>query len=170
MAKRFNDTKKRDPYRNFNFKIELGAGVVVAACKKMSGLTASVEAVKFRAGDDPSTVDQVMPGRVSYEPVTLEAGVTDNEDFKKWANALIANLADTGRTPDPSFRRDVIINVYDVENDKNNPAKKFTLHNAWVSKFTALSDLAADANDVLIETIEIQHEGFTEERTTRTRV
>ena len=38
--------------------------------------------------------------------------------------------------------------------------KKFVLHRAWVSKYTAMSELAAEANEVLIETLEIQHEGF----------
>ena len=55
--------------------------------------------------------------------------------------------------------REVEILVYDI--DRGEPIKKFTLHNAWVSKFTALSDLAGDANEVLIETLELQHEGFT---------
>ena len=37
---RFSDPKKRDPYRNFNFRIWIG-GKEVAACHKMSQLSAS---------------------------------------------------------------------------------------------------------------------------------
>jgi hypothetical protein len=32
-----------------------------------------------------------------------------------------------------------------------------------VSKYTAMSDLAGDGNDVLIETLQVTHEGFTRE-------
>jgi phage tail-like protein len=160
---RFPGTEKRDPYRNFNFRIFLG-GVEVAACRKVSGLTASVEVVKFRAGSSRSSVDEVSPGRVTYEAITLEAGVTNDTAFKDWASTLILHEGSpTLRIAETGFRRDVEIRVYDIDNDVARPVKKFTVFKAWVSKFTALSELAADANEVLISTLEIQHEGFTEE-------
>lgn len=160
---RFAGTNKRDPFRNFNFRILLG-GIEVAACRKVSGLTASVEVVKFRAGNSKSTVDEALPGRVMYEAITLEAGLTNDTAFKDWANTLIHHEAKPSpRSTDPDFRRDIEIHVCDIDNDESRPVKKFTVYKAWVSKFTALSELAADANEVLIETIEIQHEGFNEE-------
>jgi phage tail-like protein len=159
---RFTSTDKRDPYRNFNFRIFLG-GVEVAACRKVSGLTASVEVVKFRAGRNQSTVDELLPGRVTYEAITLESGITNDAAFKDWANSLIHHEGSKyGRKAEPGFRRDIEIHVYDIDNNHKRPVKKFSVSKAWVSKFTALSELAADANEVLIETIEIQHEGFTE--------
>lgn len=163
LARFSGSSKKHDPFRNFNFRILLG-GVEVAACRKVSGLTASVEVVKFRAGNSQSTVDEMLPGRVSYEAITLESGITNDAAFKDWANALVHHAhSKERRKTDPNFRRDVIIHVYDIDNDHAAPVKKFTVHDAWISKFTALSELAADANEVLIETIEMQHQGFTEE-------
>jgi phage tail-like protein len=160
---RYVDTKKRDPFRNFNFRILLG-GVEVAACRKVSGLTASVEVVKFRAGSNRSSNDELLPGRVAYEAITMEAGLTNDKAFKDWASALVRHGASKkGRDAEPGFRREIQILVYDIDNDISRPVKKFTVHQAWVSKFTALSELAADANETLIETIEIQNEGFTEE-------
>jgi phage tail-like protein len=165
-AARFVNTQQRDPFRNFNFRILLGnKEKEVAACRKMSGLTASVEVVKFRAGSNRSTNDEMLPGRVSFEAITLEAGVTNDKAFKEWANALIHHGASrSARQAEPDFRQDIQILVYDIDNNPKRPVKKFTVHQAWVSKFTALSELAADANEVLIETIEIQNEGFTEEK------
>lgn len=156
---RFVDPKKRDPYRNFNFRIVLG-GIEVAACRKMSGLTGTVDVVKFRAGNNQATNEEMSPGRTHYEPVTLEAGLTQDAEFERWALQLIRHEQTTGvnRVTDPDFRREVEIFVYDIDN--NRPVKKFVLHKAWVSKYTAMSELAAEANEVLIETIEIQHEGF----------
>lgn len=159
---RFNGaTEKRDPLRGFNFKVFLGDREV-AACNKVSGLTASVEVVKFRAGNSQSTADELLPGRVMFEPITLESGITADTAFKDWANALVHHSGTpTPRAADPEFRRTVRIQVFDIDNQ--NPVKNFTVHRAWVSKFVALPELAADANETMIERIEIQHEGFTEE-------
>lgn len=158
---RFVDPKKRDPYRNFNFRIVLG-GIEVAACRKMSGLTGTVDVVKFRAGSNLHSNEEVSPGRVHYEPVTLEQGLTTSPEFEQWATQLIRHEQTPGlRSPDPDFRREVEIFVYDIDYNLTAPVKKFILHKAWVSKFTALSELAAEANEILIATIEFQHEGFT---------
>jgi phage tail-like protein len=156
---RFVDPKKRDPYRNFNFRIVMG-GIEVAACRKMSGLTGSIDVVKFRAGNNRASNEELSPGRAHYEPVTLEAGLTTDREFERWALQLIRHdqITDPPRVSDPDFRREVEIFVYDIDN--NRPVKKFVLHRAWVSKYTAMSELAAEANEVLIETLEIQHEGF----------
>jgi phage tail-like protein len=157
---RFVDPKKRDPYRNFNFRIVMG-GIEVAACRKMSGLTGTVDVVKFRAGTNRASNEELSPGRTHYEPVTLEAGLTTDVEFEKWALQLIRHDQsdkDVARVSDPDFRREVEIFVYDIDNQR--PVKKFVLHRAWVSKYTAMSELAAEANEVMIETIEIQHEGF----------
>ena len=157
---RFVDRKKRDPFRGFNFRIVLG-GVEVAACRKMSGLTGTVDVVKFRAGNNKASNEELSPGRTHYEPVTLEAGLTTDPEFEKWALQLIRHDQTKDAIPrvsDPNFRREVEIFVYDIDN--NRPVKKFILHRAWVSKYTAMSELAAEANEVLIETIEMQHEGF----------
>lgn len=158
---RYTDVTKRDPYRNFNFQITI-AGVVVAACKKMSKLAASVDVVKFRAGNTAWATTELSPGRVSYEPVTLESGLTQDKTFHAWATALMRNeRAPTDRQPEPFFRKDVTIEVYDI--DHITVVRKFTLINAWVSKYTAISDLVGDANDVLIESIQIENEGFVSE-------
>jgi phage tail-like protein len=156
---RFVDPKKRDPFRNFNFRIVLG-GIEVAACRKMSGLTGSVDVVKFRAGNNLASNEELSPGRTHYEPVTLEAGLTNDKEFERWALQTIRHdqITDPPRVSDPDFRREVEIFLYDLDN--NRPVKKFVLHRAWVSKYTATSEYAAEANEIAIETLEIQHEGF----------
>ncbi|WP_437942639.1 phage tail protein [Sorangium sp. So ce341] len=160
---RFADTTKRDPYRNFNFKILID-NQVVAACKKMSKLSASVDVVKFRSGNSSSAVTELMPGRVSYDPVTLEAGLTNDKTFETWATMLMRNEATPGdRVTDPNFRKDIQIQVLDLDN--KTVVRKYTLYRAWCSKFTAVSDLVGDANEVIIESIQIEHEGFKREDT-----
>src|SRR4029453_12157963 len=154
---RFVDNRKRDPFRNFNFRIVMG-GVEVAACRKVSGLTGTVDVVKFRAGNNKTSNEELSPGRTHYEPVTLEAGLNTDPQFEKWGTLLLSKDSNPARVADPAFRREVEIFLYDIDN--NRPVKKFVLHRAWVSKYTAISEMAAEANEVAIETIEMQHEGF----------
>jgi phage tail-like protein len=154
---RFEEAGRRDPFRNFNFRIVMG-GVEVAACRKMSALDATVSSVKFRAGTDASTVDEMLPGRVEYQPVTFEAGVTNDATFEDWANQLVHLEERPNRVGEPDFRREVEVHVYDIDN--TTVVRKYVLHRAWVSKYTAMSDLAGDGNDVIVETLEVTHEGY----------
>lgn len=157
---RFQSSERRDPYRNFNFRIFMG-GVEVAACRKMSGLDVSVNAVKFRAGNSESSVDEVSPGRVEVSPVTFEAGITNDRTLENWANQLVRHshhAEDRTRLRENAFRKDVEIRVFDI--DGVTLVRKYMLYYAWPSKYTALSDLAGDGNDTLIETLELTHEGF----------
>jgi phage tail-like protein len=154
---RFSDAAKRDPYRNFNFRIKFG-DTVVAACRKVSALQASVNVTKFREGNSSTSIDEMLPGRTTHDPVTIESGVTDNREFELWARQLMDQESNPQRLPDPQFRRNVTIDVLDI--DRQTVVRSYVLHRAWVSKYTAMSDLAGDGNDVIIETLEITHEGF----------
>lgn len=155
---RFEESDRRDAYRNFNFRILLG-GVEVAACRKMSALDVTVNTVKFRAGNSLSTVYELLPGHTEYQPVTLESGLTNDRSFEDWANQLVHLAERPGRVLEPNFRREVEIHVYDIDN--TTLVRKYVLHRAWVSKYTAMSELAGEGQDVIVETLEITHEGFT---------
>jgi phage tail-like protein len=147
---------RRDPFRNFNFVVKFG-NIEVAACRKMSGLDATVHVVEFRAGNSKHSNVERSPGRVEYQAVTLESGKTNDLAFEEWANMLITHQARPIRATDPAFRRDVTIEVRDID---GTPALKYILYKAWVTKYTAFSDLAGDGNDTIIETLEITYEGF----------
>lgn len=154
---RFEETGRSDPFRNFNFKILLG-GVEVAACRKMSALEVTVHSAKFRSGTNPSTVAEMLPTLTEFQPVTLESGLTNDPAFEEWATQL-AHLPNRPDRPlEPNYRREVEIHVYDIDN--TTLVRKYVLHRAWVSKYTAMSELAGDGQDVIVETIEITHEGF----------
>lgn len=150
------DTEIRDVYRNFMYSIKFD-GKEVAACRKMSGLDATVNVVEFRAGNSGFTNVERSPGRVEYQAVTFEAGKTNSTHFEDWANALITHEQRSERKREVGFRRDVVIEVRDID---NTPVLKYKLFKAWVTKYTALSDLAGDGNDSIIETLEVTHEGF----------
>ncbi len=72
-----------DPYKNFRFKVLFG-GVVVAGVSKFSGFKRTIEPVQHREGGAPSTKN-VSPGLASFEPITIERGITHDDEFERWA-------------------------------------------------------------------------------------
>jgi phage tail-like protein len=99
-----------------------------------------------------------MPGGSSFEAVSLEQGLSHDQIFAEWANA-VNNVADGDAGMSlVNYRRDVVINVLNLQ---GTPAIAYRLRRAWVSEFQALPEFDANnMNTVGIQTITIQHEGF----------
>ena len=98
-----------------------------------------------------------------YEPITLERGISADPAFVAWMNRVNTYQA-VGMTRFEhfhDFRKDFQIEVYSLSNEK---VMVVTIYNAWPSKLILLPDLDANANEVAIETLELQNEGHTVER------
>ncbi len=144
-----------DPYRTFMFQVVID-GRPVAGLKKMSVLKKSTEAVKWRSAGDPAH-ERVMPGGTSYEPVTLEQGLTHDPVFENWAN-LVNNIQGNAAMSLLNYRKDIVINVLNLQGVI---AISYKLYRAWVSEFQALPEFdAGTMNAVGIQTITLQHEGW----------
>ncbi|MEM9292175.1 MAG: phage tail protein [Acidobacteriota bacterium] len=149
------NTHRHDPYRTFKFQVLID-GKPVAGLRKMGALKKSTEAVKWRTAGDPSH-ERVMPGGTSYEPVSLEQGLTHDPVFEEWAN-LVNNIQGDGGISLKRYRKDVVINVLNLQGQV---AITYKLLRAWVSEFQALPDLdAGSMNTVGIQTLTLQHEGW----------
>ena len=144
-----------DPYRTFMFQVVID-GKPVAGLKKMSVLKKSTEAVKWRSAGDP-THERVMPGGTSYEPITLEQGLTHDPVFENWAN-LVNNIQGNAAMSLVNYRKDIVLNVLNLQ---GTIAIAYEVKRAWVSEFQALPEFdAGTMNAVGIQTITIQHEGW----------
>lgn len=144
-----------DPYRTFMFQVIID-GKPVAGLKKMGMLKKSTEAIKWRSAGDPAH-ERVMPGGTSYEPVTLEQGLTHDPVFEEWAN-LVNNIKGSAAMSLLNYRKDIIVNVLNLQGEV---AISYMLYRAWVSEFQALPDLdAGTMNAVGIQSITLQHEGW----------
>jgi phage tail-like protein len=86
MAKFAVNSHRFDPYRNFKFKIKWD-GQYVAGLNKCGALKKTTESSDWREGGDPST-SRKIPGKTSYDAVSLEAGVTHDTAFEAWANLV----------------------------------------------------------------------------------
>jgi phage tail-like protein len=147
---------KYDPYRKFKFLVKWDGGYV-AGVSKISALTKHVDPVDWRTGGDPNNTAKV-PGLTKYEPITLERGLSADARFMDWMNKVNKYQA-AGGTSDESvhdFRKDLIIEMYNLANEK---VMSVTVFKAWPSKLT-VADFDAKANELAIEVLELQHEGW----------
>lgn len=143
-----------DPYKNYKFKVIMD-GKPVLGVSKVSALKRTTEVVKHREGGENST-DHKSPGRTSYESVTMERGITHDREFEKWANMVHPYSGDPGMDL-VNYKKDLIL---EVMNEKGQIAFRYFLFNCWVSEYTSIPDLDANANAVAIESLKIELEGW----------
>lgn len=163
MAEFTVNTHRFDPYKNFKFRV-VWDGRPVAGVSKVSALVRETEVVDYRVGGDPNTVRR-LPGRSRFEPVTLERGVTHDEEFERWAHKVWDLGGGSGAEVSlKDFRKDVVLELL---NEAGQVVKAWRLYRCWVSKYQALPELDANSNGVAIESITLQNEGW--ERDTAVR-
>ena len=150
------NTQRFDPYKNFKFRVKWD-GRYVAGVSKIGSLKRTTEVVKHREGGDPSS-SRKSPGKNEYEAIFLERGVTHDTEFEKWANKIWNYGSGLGAEVSlKDFRKDIIIEVY---NEAGQLAIAYKVYRCWVSEFTALPDLDANANAVAIQSIKLENEGW----------
>jgi phage tail-like protein len=143
-----------DPYKNFKFRVRWD-GKVVAGVSKVSALTRTTDVVEHREGGAPSS-PRKSPGLTTYEPITLERGVTHDDEFEQWAN-LVWSLGSGAVVSLKSFRKDIFI---DILNEAGELVIAYKVYRCWVSEYQALPDLDAHSSAVLIQHIKLEHEGW----------
>jgi phage tail-like protein len=150
------NTQRKDPYKNFKFKVKWD-GRYVAGVSKVSGLKRTTQVVSHREGGDPSTSHK-SPGRNEFDPITLERGVTHDTEFEKWANKVWNFGAGLGAEVSlKDFRKDIIIDLY---NEAGQWALSYKIYRCWVSEYHPLPDLDANANAIAIQMIKLENEGW----------
>src|SRR3954466_2505266 len=156
MAQFTVNARRFDPYKNFKFRLKWD-GRYVAGVSKCSSLKRTTELVEHREGGDPST-SRKSPGRIKFEAITIERGVTHDLEFERWANKLWNFGAGLGAESSlKDFRKDIIIELY---NEAGQLAKAWKVFRCWVSEYQAIPDLDANANAVAIQHIKLENEGW----------
>ncbi len=143
-----------DPYKNFKFQISWD-GKVVLGVSKVGALKRTTEVVKHRSGGENS-FDHKSPGRTTYDALSIERGLTHDPEFQKWASSVHSFAGDP--TMDlAGYKKELTLELL---NEKGMVAMRYFLHGCWVSEYTALPDLDANANAVAIESMKIELEGW----------
>jgi phage tail-like protein len=147
-------TNRFDPYRTFRFRVKWD-NQYVAGLTKMGALKRMTEMVEYREAGVNIT-SRKLPGKSSYQAVTLEAGVTYDTAFEDWANA-VNDFASHSITSLGEFRKNITLDVF---NEAGQKALSYNLYRCWVSEYQALPDLDAGANAVAITTVKLEFEWF----------
>lgn len=156
MAKFNVNTHRFDPYKNFKFRVKWD-GRYVAGVSKVGMLKRTTDVVEHREGGDPSTTRK-SPGPTKFEPITLERGLTHDQEFEQWANKIWNQGSGPGAEVSlKDFRKDIIIELL---NEAGQVAIAYRVYRCWVSEFQAQGDLDASSNAILIQTITLQNEGW----------
>lgn len=154
MAQFSVNTHRFDPYKNFKFKIKWD-NQYVAGLSKCSALKKTTEMVEWREGGDPAT-SRKLPGKTSYDAITLEQGITHDTTFEEWAN-LVNNFQGDAAMSLKNFRKDIIIDVFNLAGQR---IMSYNVSRCWVSEYQALPELDAGGNAVMIATVKLENEGW----------
>jgi phage tail-like protein len=162
MSKPFTVNVNRfDPYKSYRFLVFFGTSTTaVAAVSKVSSVKRSSDVVEYKEGGNAIILKGL--GRMKYEPITLERGVTQDTDFLDWADA--AQKLDQGAptTSLANLRREIRIQLL---NEEGQAVLQYLGHRCWVSEFQALPDLDAGTSAVAIEHIKLENEGWEKDLT-----
>jgi phage tail-like protein len=150
-----------DPYKTYKFRLIMDDKPVLGV-SKVGQLRRTTTVVPYRSGGENST-DHKSPGRTQYDGLTLERGITHDVEFEKWANLVHPYAGDVAMDL-VGYKKELIL---EVMNEKGHVALRYFLHGCWVSEFTAVPALDANANAVAVEMIKIELDGW--ERDTATQ-
>ena len=147
-----------DPYGRFKFQVILD-GRVVPGVSHVSTLRRRTEIVEYRSG---AFVNHFLkaPGITRFDPIELKRGVTHDTTFEDWAELAYHPHGDAAMSL-RNFRKDMLINLL---NQQGTVVLSYMVFRCWVREYAPLPDLDADASDVALETIVLEHEGFERDR------
>jgi phage tail-like protein len=137
---------RNDPLRNFRFRLEID-GIQQAGFSDVAIAETATDAVEYREGTDPMHLRK-LSGLTKYGNITLKSGMTDSMELHKWHAAIVAGQIASNR------KKVTIVVVDEAGADK----ARFVVSEAWPMKYHS-SDLNAKGNEVLIEQLELVHEG-----------
>lgn len=177
-----------DPLRNFRFlvnftvsgdgnpfsdKILSTSNSFIGGFTSVGGLSINTQSISYREGGMNTTLHQV-PGMTSFQPITLSRGaIFNNDEAITWMRGLFAAASGEGipNADGKTFRVNMEIYVLDhpvtgapllSANDiisEKAYKMKFNVYNAWITSLS-YSDLNAQDNQLLFESIQLVHEGL----------
>jgi phage tail-like protein len=145
------DSTKVYPLPKFHFQVTWGKGRM--GFTEICGLEFETEVIDYREGNNPKYNNSKQPGLTKYSNITMKRGVFlgDFDMYDWWLNTYYF-MEQT-----MPFRRDVTIQLL---SEVHQPIITWNLANAWPCK-VKYGSLNSEANDVLIESMELVHEGLT---------
>ena len=136
-----------NPYQEFRFRVEI-SGIALAGFSEVTIGEATIDVVEYREGTDPTHIRK-LSGLTRYANITLRRGMTATLDLFHWFHAVSTLGADANR-------RSVTIFVQD---DAGVDVLELKVERAWPARYH-IGELDARRSAVLIEAVELAHEGY----------
>lgn len=166
----------RDPLHNYQFRVGLldgaggeGGAEYVAGVQKVSGLNVSIAAAEAWSGGN-NLQRYANPDKANWDPITLEQGLALSSTLEDWAQAALEFLGNGRKPVGGPLKRNCFIDVWDPHLYRRGQGgaalsepgrvRRYFIFNAWISRFHALPQLDAMANEVALLSVELIHEGW----------
>lgn len=128
-----------DPYRAFNFKMEV-QGVTEGHFTEVTGLEARVVPITYREAGNSQVVHYV-PGRTEFGAITFRYGLTKSRELYDWFMSGVKGKIQRKN-----------ISVVLLDSDGTTEVLRWNLVNAWVTEWRG-AVLDAQSHEVAIETL-----------------
>jgi phage tail-like protein len=147
-------TTRKDPLPAFCFKVSIdivggGDEPATAFFKSVSGLSFETEVIDVASGGVNDTQFRLV-GRMKWKNLVLKQGFTKDSQLLKWQKAWATR--DIGQMT----RADGTIVMLDTA---LNPQGTWSFKAGWPCKWD-MSEMDASKSEIVIETLEIAHEGL----------
>ncbi|MCB9795338.1 MAG: phage tail protein [Alphaproteobacteria bacterium] len=137
------------PLPVFSFTVDWGGERI--GFTEVTGLTQEVQIIEYRDGASPEHSTIKMPGLRKTANLTLKRGIVPGDnDFAAWLTTVKLNSVE---------RRDLVISLL---NEEAQPVMVWKVVRAFPTK-VAGPTLKSTGNEIAIETIELAHEGLTQQ-------
>lgn len=141
---------EQQTYGTYYFKVDLGGAEAAGFFKECTGLSSTNAVVAHTSTDaNGKSLVQKFPGQLEWQNITLKRGVDAKADLWKWRQDIIDGKIDDSR-------KNGTIELVDW---KGTAVITYAFVRGWPCKYAA-PGMNAGGNEILVEEIEIAHEGF----------
>ena len=137
--------KRRDPYGNFNFLVEID-GMIEAGFSEVSGLDMETQVSEDKEGG-VNTYIHKLPTQTKYSNIILKRGITDSVELWQWQDKAAKGKVQR--------RSGSVI----LLNESGEEKVRWNFKDSWPCKWKG-PVFKADGDEVAIEILEIAHEGI----------
>ena len=139
----------KDPLASYTFCLEI-QGLTEATFREGAGFDSETEVIESReTGKGGVVFIKKLPGALKWSNIVLRRGITDSLDLWKWRKKVVDGDIE-------SALMDGSVVIY---NPKLQEVARYNFRRGWPSKWKG-GDMNATANEVVLEELEIAHEGL----------
>lgn len=132
----------------FHFEVDFGTQITGIHFEEVSGMENETQIIEYKDNFSPIFSTVKMPGIPKFGNVTLKRGLFKNDiNFKNWVKKIKMNIIE---------KQEINIKLNDEE---GNTFTEWVIMNAFPVKMKNIN-LQTDVEEVLVDTLEIKHEGL----------